>query len=70
MTTCKIEHWRDGECIETWAVTEEMIQKDGDNARVVFPAGHIDLASFDELHFCLTTGINVLGEVQHRKEKQ
>lgn len=66
MTTCTIEHWRDGECLETWAVTEDMIQKNGDKARIVFPAGHIELASFDELHFCLAAGINVLEEVQDR----
>ena len=53
MATCTIEHHRDGECIEKWNVTEEMIQRDGDMARVVFPVGQIILASYDELHFCL-----------------
>jgi len=66
MTTCTIEHRRDGDCIETWAVTEDMIQKDGDRARIVFPVGQIVLASFDELHFCIPDGQKVLKEVQQR----
>jgi len=66
MTTCTIEHHRDGECIEKWEVTEKMIQRDGDMARVVFPVGHILLASYDELHFCLGDGLDVLSEVQQR----
>ncbi len=66
MTTCTIEHHRDGECIEKWNVTERMIQRDGDMARVVFPVGQIVLASFDELHFCLRDSVKVLGEVQQR----
>jgi hypothetical protein len=64
MTTCTIEHWRDGECIEKWNVTEEMIQRQGDTARVVFPAGHIEMASFDELHFCIGDAMGVLQEVR------
>ena len=43
-----------------------MIQRDGDAARVVFPVGHIVLAGYDELHFCLHDGLNVLREVQQR----
>lgn len=66
MTTCTIEHHRDGECIEKWEVTEEMIQRDGDMARVVFPVGHIILASYDELHFLLRDGLKVLSEAQQR----
>ena len=66
MTTCTIEHHRDGECIEKWNVTEPMIQHDGDTARIVFPVGHIVLASYDELHFCLRDGLSVLSEVQQR----
>jgi len=66
MTTCTIEHHRDGECIEKWSVTEEMIQRDGDMARGVFPVGHIVMASYDELHFCLSDGLDVLSEVQQR----
>jgi hypothetical protein len=66
MTTCTIEHHRDGECIETWNVTEEMIQRQGDMARVVFPLGQIVLASYDELHFCLGDGLDVLSEAQRR----
>ncbi len=66
MPTCTIEHHRDGACIEKWSVTEGMIQRDGDVARVVFPVGHIVLASYDELHFCLRDGLTVLREVQQR----
>jgi hypothetical protein len=58
-----IEHWRDGERIESWNVTEAMIHRDGDMARVIFPAGQIVLASYDELHFCLRDGIGVLSNV-------
>jgi hypothetical protein len=64
MATCTVEHHRDGECIEEWSVTEDMIQRDGDMARVVFPVGQIVLASYDELHFCLSDGLDVLSEVQ------
>lgn len=63
MTACIIEHYRDGECIEKWNVTERMIQREGDMARIVFPAGHIVLASYDELHFCLRDGLRVLRKV-------
>jgi len=66
MTTCSIEHHRDGECIEKWNVTEQMIQRDGDVARIVFPVGHIVLASYDELHFCIADSLEVLSEVQQR----
>ncbi len=66
MTTCTIEHHRDGECIEKWNVTEEMIEREGDTARVVFPLGQIVLASYDELHFCLSDGLDVLSEVRRR----
>ena len=66
MTTCTIEHHRDGECIEKWNVTEEMIQRVGDMARVVFPVGQIILASYDELHFCLPDSVKVLREVRQR----
>jgi len=66
MTTCTIEHHRDGECIEKWNVTEDMIQRKGDVARVVFPLGQIVLASYDELHFCLGDGLGVLSEVRRR----
>ena len=66
MTTCTIEHHRDGECIEKWNVTEAMIQRDGDVARVVFPVGHVVLASYDELHFRLRDGLKILSEVQRR----
>ncbi|MEN6367667.1 MAG: hypothetical protein ABFC88_12725 [Thermoguttaceae bacterium] len=43
-----------------------MIQKDDGMARIVFPAGQITLASFDELHFCISDGLDVLSEVQRR----
>jgi len=66
MTTCTIEHWRDGDCVETWAVTPGMIQKADNVARIIFPAGQIVLASFDELHFCIPDGLHVLNEVQLR----
>jgi len=66
MTTCTIEHHRDGECIERWNVTERMIQRDGDMARIVFPLGQIVLAGYDELHFCLPDSQEVLREVQQR----
>lgn len=61
-----IEHWRDGEVIEKWVVTEAMIQKDGDTARIVFPLGLIVLAGYDELHFCINDGLAVLSGVQQR----
>ncbi len=64
MATCTIEHHRDGECIERWNVTERMIQRDGDMARVVFPVGQIVLASYDELCFRLPDGMKVLSEVR------
>lgn len=66
MTTCTIEHHRDGECIERWNVSERMIQRDGDMARVVFPVGRIVLASYDELHFCLPDVTRVLSEVREK----
>jgi len=66
MTTCTIEHHRDGECIERWNVTERMIHRDGDMARIVFPLGQIVLAGYDELHFCLPDSLKVLSEVQQR----
>jgi hypothetical protein len=66
MTTCTIEHHRDGECIERWNVTERMIQREGDMARIVFPLGQIVLAGYDELHFCLSDSVKVLSEVQQR----
>ena len=66
MTSSTIEHWRDGECVEKWMVTEEMIQRDGDTAKIIFPIGRIVLASYDELHFCIDDTLRVLGEVQHR----
>ena len=47
-----IEHWRDGECIARIELTDELIQRSEDgSARVVFPPGHIVLATGDELHF-------------------
>lgn len=64
MSKFTIEHRRDGECIERWHVTEDMIQRDGVNARVVFPAGGITLASFDELHFCIHDAIETLSHVR------
>ncbi len=66
MTTCTIEHHRDGECIEKWNVTERMIQRDGDMARIVFPVGQIVLAGYDELHFCLPDSMRLLSEVQQQ----
>ncbi len=66
MATYTIEHHRDGACIEKWNVTEEMIQRDGDMARVVFPVGQIVLATFDELQLCLSDGLDVLSEAQQR----
>lgn len=66
MATCTIEHHRDGECIARWKVTEQMIQREGDMARIVFPLGQIVLASYDELHFCLPESVRVLSEVQQR----
>ena len=66
MTTCTIEHHRDGECIARWKVTDRMIQREGDMARIVFPVGQIVLAGYDELHFCLPDGVKVLSEVQQR----
>ena len=66
MTTCTIEHHRDGECITRWKVTERMIQREGDMARIVFPLGQIVLAGYDELHFCLADSVKVLSEVQQR----
>jgi len=44
MTTCTIEHHRDGECIGKWNVTERMIERDRDMARMVFRGGQIVLA--------------------------
>jgi hypothetical protein len=47
-----IEHWRDGECIETIEVTDRMMECSEDGtARIVFPPGLIVLATDDELHF-------------------
>jgi len=66
MTTCTIEHHRDGECIGKWNVTERMIERHGDMARSVVPVGQIVLASYDELHFCLPDSVKVLREVQQR----
>jgi hypothetical protein len=66
MTTCTIEHHRDGECIERWNVNERMIHREGDMARIVFPLGQIVLAGYDELHFCLPDSLKVLSEVQQR----
>jgi len=66
MTTCTIEHHRDGECIEKWNVTERMIQRDGDMARIVFPVGQIVLAGYDELHFCLPDSVRLLSEVRQQ----
>jgi hypothetical protein len=66
-TNCIIEHWRDGECIERWDVTDDMIQKDGDMARIIFPVGQIVLTSYDELHFCITDSLELLSEVQQRR---
>ncbi len=66
MTTCTIEHHRDGECIERWNVTERMIQLDGDMARVVLPVGRIVLASYDELRFRLPDVTRVLSEVRQK----
>jgi len=60
MAKCTIEHWRDGDCLETWVVTEDMIQRDGDLARVIFPVGQIVLASYDELHFCVHDTLDVV----------
>jgi len=66
MTTCSIEHHRDGECIEMWNVPERMIQRDGDRARIVFPVGQIVLAGYDELHFCLPDSVRLLSEVRQQ----
>jgi hypothetical protein len=47
-----IEHWRDGDLIESIQITEDMIQlSENGTARVIFPPGQITLATGDELHF-------------------
>ena len=44
-----IEHWRDGELIETIPITQEMVRWEGGTVCITFAAGLIELATRDEL---------------------
>jgi hypothetical protein len=46
-----LEHWRDDELLEKVEIKASMITKCKDCAKIVFPAGCIELATEDELHF-------------------
>jgi hypothetical protein len=46
-----IEHWRDGERIASFDLTEQHIEWHGGVARVVLPPGMITLTTDDELRF-------------------
>jgi hypothetical protein len=58
-----IEHWRDGEKIGQFEVTQIAPGPDG-SVRIVMPPGGIILASFDELHFNIDGLIEALISVR------
>lgn len=60
-----LEHWRDGECIERFELTNKVITayEDGE-ARVVLPRGRVEFVTDDELHFNLHDAQDVLKHVQ------
>jgi len=58
-----IEHWRDGEKIGQFEITQVTRQPDG-SVRVVIPPGSTTFASFDELRFNLNGLIEALTHVR------
>jgi hypothetical protein len=47
-----IEHWRDGELIETFAITPDLIKRGDDGTGcITIPPGLVELDTADELRF-------------------
>lgn len=60
-----IEHWRDGEKIGQFEITQIVSRLDG-SVRIIVPLGGITLASLDELHFNIDGLIEALTNVRKR----
>jgi len=59
-----VEHWRDGECIESFELTNKIITTyEDDVVRIVFPLCRVEFVTDDELHFNLHDAADVLKHV-------
>ena len=60
------EHWRDGECIKRFALSnaQEVQVNQGGDVHIVFPRGQITLATGDELRFNLSDLVEALRYAQ------